>query len=317
MKRHAGPVDAVAVTPDGRYVLSAGRDRVLLRTDLKSGETAVLAEGPFHRLAILPDGRVVAGRSLGGAEVIGGPRLEGFGWGVCSVAVSPDGGTIAVGGDSCTVRLYDPDGRVVWVMDTYKWPYTVGFSPDGGRVFAATWRGDLYQASPSSLPGTEENPACPPGEDRPWPVGPLFAGTYLPDGRIALAGARSEDERGFVVVWREGEPEAEILLDAEEGVHALAVSGEWLAAGGNDGTVRVWSLPGLEPGPEWTMEEAGPSSDPEYPAYAPYYAARGSAVNALAFGQGGWLVAGTHAGEVLVLRPGEKKEERPEENSRS
>ncbi|HEX5717903.1 MAG TPA: hypothetical protein VF179_17220, partial [Thermoanaerobaculia bacterium] len=103
MKRHAGPVDAVAVTPDGRFVISAGRDGLVLRLDLRSGETAVLAEGPFHRLAVLPDGRIVAGRSQGGgAEVIDGPRLEGFNWGVCSVAASSK--LIAVAGDSSMLR---------------------------------------------------------------------------------------------------------------------------------------------------------------------------------------------------------------------
>ena len=115
------PIAAVAVSPDGRRIVSGSADNTLR---LWNAETGAPVGGPLEghtdrvwSVAFSPDGlRIVSGSSdttlrLWNAETgkpLGVP-LEGHSLPVLSVAFSPDGRHVVSGSADKTVRLWMPD----------------------------------------------------------------------------------------------------------------------------------------------------------------------------------------------------------------
>jgi WD40 repeat protein len=61
-------VNALAITPDGRCVISASADHTLRVWNVESGNqiAAFTGEGPMLRCAVAPDGRTIIGREKSG-----------------------------------------------------------------------------------------------------------------------------------------------------------------------------------------------------------------------------------------------------------
>ena len=121
---HRGHVIAVAVTPEGRRVVSGGDDGTLRVWDLESGGALHTMEDPFNRVeavAVTPDGRrAVSGGSFDGGlrvwDLLSGLRLFALEAShtsqvkpksVVAVAVTPDGlRAVSASGDG-TLRVWD------------------------------------------------------------------------------------------------------------------------------------------------------------------------------------------------------------------
>jgi len=115
---HTDCVEAVAIGPDGRVGVSAGRDRAVW--DLESGRCRHVLEGHTQRIwsvVTSADGRLVVS---GGADrtvrvwdlATGLPPLrafEGHPAGVRSVAISADGCHVLAGSRDGTVRVWELD----------------------------------------------------------------------------------------------------------------------------------------------------------------------------------------------------------------
>jgi WD40 repeat protein/DNA-binding SARP family transcriptional activator len=204
----AGPDGAsVAVSPDGALVATADAGHLVVE-DVRSGDVVLDRHGrSIHGVAFSPDGRLVA-------------TLAPYGLGI---------------------RVWDiADGRAVaQSTDPIGWPEEnccpatdLAFSPDGRRVAATTWSGEVWVVDIETNEGTTTIT----GHD-----GPVSGVAYLPDNQTMVT--TSFD--GSVRFWDEATGNELSSFDADVGqVVSLAVSpdGTRLLTGGDGGTVKLWSL---------------------------------------------------------------------------
>jgi WD40 repeat protein len=176
---------------------------------------------------------------LGGAfRVTGSGTAE-------SVAISPDGKTLATGADDGTVRLWslaDP-ARPRWLSTTHdsgNYVYTVAFAPDGMTLAAAS-------VDDFTRLWNVANPAKPTPLGRPlggltsYPIGLAFS----PDSKTLAIGSADKT----VHLWDVADPARPVRLGApltgpSGYVWAAAFSpgGKTLAVGVTDGTVWLWNV---------------------------------------------------------------------------
>ena len=238
---HRYPLNASAVSSDGRRLVTAGNDRTVRLWDLASN-TALTT------LADLPD-RPTA------------------------VAISPDDSRIAVGGGEGSLSVWDAaTGKQVTTLDSHTTTvWTSAFSPDGNYLATAGEDGSIKVWS--TAPGVVANETAPgeavltlSGHD-----GSVYSLAFSPqciqagtasacDRLLATAGAD-----GLVKLWRLSEKTVseplepdltarEVLsLPAHDVATAVAFSsdGRLLATGGHDMATRVWELV-RDPGCLWT-----------------------------------------------------------------
>ena len=116
-KGHSSSISSVAISPDGKTIVSGSWDKTIKIWDMQSGEYLHTLEGHMdsvYSIAISPDGnRMVSGSSdetikiwdMQSGEYLN--TLEGHSSYVESVVISPDGKTIVSGDHNGTIKIWD------------------------------------------------------------------------------------------------------------------------------------------------------------------------------------------------------------------
>jgi WD40 repeat protein len=156
LEGHVGPVNSVAVAPDGRTALSGSRDKTLRLWDLASGREIRRFQGhslDIFSVAIAPNGRTAlsgaAGAFAGGGDdglklwdLESGREIrafEGHAAGVFSVAFAADGRAALSGSYDKTLKLWDVEsGREMRTFAGHSDEvFSVAIAPDGRAALSA------------------------------------------------------------------------------------------------------------------------------------------------------------------------------------
>lgn len=236
LRGHGGPVRALAVSPDGMRLVSAGFDTTAIAWSLTSGSAEKVLrfhQGAVNAVVLLPDGRIATSGEDARIAIWqpsgGQPAavLEGHTAPVAALAVSPDGKTLASASWDNTVRLWPLAGGAPRVLEGHQQNVNgVAFAPDGRSVVSASYDLTLriWPVSGSGAPRIVTLPT------------PLNAVAIAGNGDIVTAGASGKVH----VLSSEGLPQVEVEA-APVPIIALALSadGGLVAASSIRGAVAI------------------------------------------------------------------------------
>jgi WD40 repeat protein len=146
---HTSAVESLAVSPDGRRLLTGSQDKTMCLWELPSTKVLHMFQdfgGTVYCVGFSPDGRQAVSACADGSVRLWDVdkrteirRLDGHSRTVSGAAFSPDGRSVVSGGDDQTVRVWDAaTGRqLTRCMGHTQGVWYVAWSPDGCHVLSA------------------------------------------------------------------------------------------------------------------------------------------------------------------------------------
>jgi len=244
LKGHAGGVNAVALTPDGRHAVSASSDKTLKVWDLESGMAIRTLEGHAGRVravALTSDGRravsASSDKTLKVWDLESGMAirtLEGHAGRVIAVALTSDGRRAVSASSDETLKVWDIEsGKLIRTLEGHAfWVNAVALTADGRRAVSASSDKTLkvWDIESGKLIRTLEGHAY-------W----VNAVALTADGRRAVSASSDKT----LNVW---DIESCKLIRTLEGhanwVNAVALTsdGRHAVSASDDRTLKVWDL---------------------------------------------------------------------------
>ncbi len=202
LRGHEAWVRSVAVTPDGKYVVSGSGDNTVRLWELATGQ-----------------------------EV---RRFTGHDDAVLSVAVTPDGKYVVSGSDDKTVRLWDlATGKEVRRFTGHEQPVrSVAVTPDGKYVVSGSWD---HTVRLWELATGQEVRRLTGHDDGVWSV------AVTPDSKYVVSGSWDKTVRLWDLATGQEVRRFTGREDWVSSV-AVTPDGQYVVSGSEDNTVRVWYI---------------------------------------------------------------------------
>jgi WD40 repeat protein len=260
---HYGPVGALALSPDGKYLASGGADGTIVIWDAATREPLskpfTAQNGYIRGLAFSPDGKVLASSSANDITVklwsMEDPtkpealenELQADSAVIC-IAFSPDGKTLAVGDGASNITLWDiAKGERIGdpLLGHTSSVYGIAFTADGKTLASGSYDDTVILWDVSDLESPDKETTL--TSSNPIDIETI---AVSPDGKLVASG----DDYGNIILWdiKTGEPVTDKPLNGyvpETGIYNWVISlafspdGKTLAAGYNsDGRVVLWDV---------------------------------------------------------------------------
>jgi WD40 repeat protein len=260
---HHGEVTCAAFSHDGTRIVSSSMDSSVREWDAVTGLPIPAGQGKVRAAVFSPDGRQIASAGDDGTiKLWNNPNtaapVRQFGQpsdlykqgiytqAINSLAFNRDGTQIVSGGSDGVVRLWDvKTGGLITdlpnvdpVGPTAGQNHRVGsvaFSKDGSRIISGGWDGAIRLWNATS----HQSLAAESVSYQIWTV------AFSPDGHYIASGSGSYDDSLQVWDAYNLQPDGEPMVGHKGWViHSVGFSpdSQRIVSGGNDGTVRVWSV---------------------------------------------------------------------------
>lgn len=245
LKQHVDPVTSVAISRDGRYLVSGSQDHTVRIWDAATGKTRrVLSGHSDHVTSVAMSAdrqQIVSGsrdQTIRIWDLTSGDTLQVLAQhtgAVTSVAISMDGRRLVSGSDDHTIRIWDAaTGKTLHVLEEHRGSiHCLAISPDGKRI--ASGGGGSEQDFVVRVWDVESGKVLIRFTEHRGAVNGI---AFSPDGqRIASGGYDRRVRIWDVTTGRE----TRSLFKHTSGIYSIAFSpdGERIASGGF-GVVRVW-----------------------------------------------------------------------------
>ncbi len=258
----AGPVDAVAYSPDGRSFAAGDWGGQLTVRDVATGAQRFTANHGQYVLAVAysPDGRRIAtGSSDHTIHILDADSgtllqtLQGHTDGVLDVSFSPDGRQLVSGSYDNTARVWDlATGQTLAVLRGHNWwVWAAEFSPDGQRIVTAgqdgkaiVWERRAESREPGAGGTALERLAATRSGARAYRQltqftghdGAVYSARFSPDGKLVATGGYDN----LVIVWSPDEVRPADIRRRLDGEPESKPN--YLRLAGHDGPVRSVSF---------------------------------------------------------------------------
>ena len=241
---HTNLVTAVAVSPDGKTIVSGSRDHTVKVWDLATDRELRTLKGhtdSVDAVAVTPDGcTIISGsrdKTVKVWDLASGRdlrTLRGHNRRVTAVAVTPDGCTIISGSRDKTAKVWDlATGRELRTLAGHTYGVTaVAVTPDGTTIVSGS-RDHIVKVWDLAT-GRELRTLT-------GHTGSVTAVAVTPDGKTIVSGSVDKT----VKVWDLATGRERRTLTGHTGsVTAVAVTpdGKTIVSGSENGTVKVWDL---------------------------------------------------------------------------
>jgi WD40 repeat protein/tetratricopeptide (TPR) repeat protein len=239
---HTDAVSSVAISPDGKHVVSGSRDHSVKVWDTLTGKNLLTLKGhtgEVTSVAISPDSKWIISGSEDHKVKVWDRRsgkelrtLDGHSGGVNSVAISPDGKRIISANTDHTVKMWDASsGKELLTLDGHTLgASSVAISPDGKRIVSGG-QDNLVKVWDAA---TGKNLLTLAGH-----VHEVKGLAYSPDGKWIVSAGWDH----MVKVWDAvSGKELRTFKGHTSGVHGVAISGDArrIVSAGEDHTIKVW-----------------------------------------------------------------------------